>query len=706
MSLRPSILNPLFSEVTALEGVGPRNAQLLKKLLPSSGDVSLPRIVDLIWHMPTGVIDRRQQPKVIAVMPGQLVTLKVEVLHHKFPPRNNKKAPLRVICGDDTGEITLIFFRMGQTYIQEILPIGAICYISGRAEKYADIMQISHPDHIMFEEELDSFPFLEPVYPLTSGLSGKVLRKTIIKALDYMPQLPEWLDKTWLNKQGWPNFNQTLSLLHTPETEADLSTTSPARLRLAFDELLANQLALALVRENQKQTKGRSIVGTNIIVSKILEILPFSLTGSQQNALSEISYDMAQPSRMLRLLQGDVGSGKTIVALLVMVTAIEANGQAAMMAPTEVLARQHMETIIPLTDAVGLKVELLTGREKGRVRKDILGRVESGNTDILIGTHAIFQKDVIFRDLILAIVDEQHRFGVHQRMALQDKGKGTGADMLVMTATPIPRTLLLTHYGDMEVSKLTEKPAGRKPVATRIVPIERLEEIYSGLSRALETGTQVYWVCPLVESSQKIDLAAAEERFAHLQQRFGERVAMVHGQMKGKEKDAVMGRFSAGDLSILVATTVIEVGVNVPNASIMVIEHAERFGLAQLHQLRGRVGRGDNQSSCILLYQSPISETAKLRLETMRETEDGFVIAEKDLKLRGGGEILGTRQSGMPEFRVAQVPRFTEFLAVASDDAKLIIRNDPNLITERGQALRNLLYLFDCDEAIRLFLAG
>lgn len=705
MSTRPDILNPLFSEATVLEGVGPRVAKLLKKLLPISGEVE-PKVIDLIWHMPTGVIDRRAQPKVAAAMPGQLVTLKVEVIDHKAPPRHNNRVPYRVICEDESGTVTLVFFRMKPQYIADTLPIGQIRYISGRAEVFSNKLQITHPDHVMTEEQFTNFNLLEPVYPLTAGLSGKVLGKLVTRALEHMPELPEWQEPNWLDQKKWPTFNEALKKLHKPEIETDLAATSPARIRLAFDELLANQLALALVRENLKKTKGRSLVGTGEISNKIRQALPFQLTGAQEAAIKEISNDMAQPHRMLRLLQGDVGSGKTVVALMIMAIALETGGQAAMMAPTEVLARQHMETLLPITDAIGLKVELLTGREKGRTRKDILGRIESGDTDILLGTHALFQHDVVFKNLALAIVDEQHRFGVHQRMALQDKGQGGGADMLVMTATPIPRTLLLTNYGDMEVSRLNEKPAGRKPVDTRVVPIERLEDVYAGINRAIKEGTQIYWVCPLVESSKKIDLAAAEERYAHLQQRYGERVGLVHGQMKGKEKDEVMARFSSGELAILVSTTVIEVGVNVPNASIMVIEHSERFGLAQLHQLRGRVGRGEKQSSCILLYQSPLSNTAKSRLETMRSTEDGFIIAEEDLKLRGGGEIMGTRQSGMPEFRLADLPNFNELLGAASDDAKMIVQNDPYLQSERGRALVNLLFLFECDEAVRLYRAG
>ncbi|MEM7618887.1 MAG: ATP-dependent DNA helicase RecG [Pseudomonadota bacterium] len=702
MSQRPSILNPLFADAKTLDGVGPRIATLLKKLL-SLKDGADARVIDLTWHLPNGVIDRSAQPQIADAVPGQLATMKLQIVKHQRP---RGRAPYRVTCSDETGFIDLIFFRGDPQFLSRSLPVGEWRYISGRVESFNEKKQLPHPDHIFTPEEFNQIPLLEPVYPLTAGLSNKVLRKIIVNALKQMPTLAEWQNESWLTKNHFPTFNEALDKLHRPEKEIDIATTSPARLRLAYDEVLANQLALALVRANLKKTKGREIIATEKIATVIRDALPFSLTNSQETALQEIKADMAAPHRMLRLLQGDVGSGKTIVALLVMAAALETGLQTAMMAPTEVLARQHMETLLPLTDPAGIKVELLTGREKGRPRKDILGRVESGDTDILIGTHAIFQHDVIFRNLGLAIIDEQHRFGVHQRLALQSKGGGAGTDMLVMTATPIPRTLLLTNYGDMDVSRLTEKPAGRKPVTTRALPADRIEDVFLGIKRALATGTQAYWVCPLVETSQKIDLAAAEERFAHLQQYFGDKVGLVHGQMKAQDKDAIMAAFSAGDLSILVSTTVIEVGVNVPNASIMVIEHAERFGLAQLHQLRGRVGRGQAQSSCILLYQAPLSATATSRLNIMRETEDGFVIAEEDLRLRGGGEVLGARQSGMPEFRLANLPNFSDFLKVASDDAKLIWHSDPYLQTERGQALRTLMYLFDCDEAVKLFLAG
>jgi ATP-dependent DNA helicase RecG len=509
-----------------------------------------------------------------------------------------------------------------------------------------------------------------------------------------------------LARDGWPTIRDALERLHRPQTPDDVATSGPPWQRLAYDELLAGQLSLGLVRLSQRNQLGRAVKGDGRLRARILAALPFKPTQSQVTALAEIEDDLASDRRMLRLLHGDVGAGKTLVALLSMTIACETGAQAALMAPTEVLARQHLETLTPLAEAAGLTLGLLTGREKGRARAKVLDALAAGAIDILIGTHALFQPDVVFKDLAMAVIDEQHRFGVTQRLELQRKGGPHGANVLVMTATPIPRTLLMTHYGDLDVSKLTEKPAGRKPVTTVAIPVERIEEILGRLRAALREGAQVYWVCPLVEGTAASELAAAEERAAHLRQVFGDTVGLVHGQMAGTAKDAAMQAFSENKLSILVSTTVIEVGVNVPNASIMVIEHAERFGLAQLHQLRGRVGRGARQSYCILLYQGPLGETSQQRLQTIRDTEDGFEIAEMDLKLRGGGEVLGTRQSGMPGYRVANVPNFEELIGMARDDARLLLDTDPTLESPRGQALRVLLYLFDQDEAVRLFRAG
>jgi ATP-dependent DNA helicase RecG len=709
--MRPHQLTPLFAAANSLSGIGPRMEILLKKALRLPPGVSEPRVIDLLWHMPTGVIDRRATPTIAAAVPGTIATLEVRVLKHKPAPRGNNRAPYKVACEDDTGKIDLVFFHAERKFIERQLPTGTIRTVSGRIESYNDKKQMAHPDYIVAPEARADLPLLEPVYPLTAGLSGKVLLKAARQGLERFPEMPEWQDAAWLRQRGWPPVKTALAGLHRPGEPNDVSPASPPWQRLAYDELLAGQLALALVRQSLKSQPGRSLSGDGRFRARIADALPFGLTNSQRQALKEIAEDMGSPHRMLRLLQGDVGSGKTVVALMAMAVAVEAGAQAALMAPTEVLARQHAETIAPLADAAGLRLGLLTGREKGRARAELLERLRAGEVDILIGTHALFQPDVEFKDLAFAVIDEQHRFGVHQRLALQSKGgqgrKGGGAGVLVMTATPIPRTLLMTHYGDLDVSRLTEKPPGRKPVVTTKAAVDRLDDVIDGLKRALAQGAQVYWVCPLIESSDKSELAAAEERHAHLAQVFGaSKVGLLHGALSAAAKDDTMAAFVAGMLEILVATTVIEVGVDVPNATIMVIEHAERFGLAQLHQLRGRVGRGERQSYCVLLYKPPLGEAAEARLEMMRSTEDGFLIAEKDLELRGGGEVLGARQSGVPEFRVAAVPNFEELLGAARDDARLVLSQDPHLTSARGEALRMLLYLFECDEAVRLFRAA
>jgi ATP-dependent DNA helicase RecG len=548
-------------------------------------------------------------------------------------------------------------------------------------------------------------PLFEPVYRLTEGLPGKTLAKAVAAAVDVVPKMPEWQDPAYYKQQKWEPFDSALRKLHTPKGDTDLDPETPQRQRVAYDELLANQLALLMIRSRMKAPKGRELKGDGRLKAKVIAALPFALTDAQQSAIAEIEADMAAPNRMLRLLQGDVGAGKTLVAMMALLNAVEIGAQGALMAPTEILARQHMAALEPLAREAGIRMGLLTGRERGAGREQTLRALAAGEIDILVGTHAVFSEDVVFADLALAVVDEQHRFGVHQRMSLQAKG-GRPVDVLVMTATPIPRTLALTAYGDMDVSRLTGRPPGRQPIETRLVNGNRLEEVIGGLSRAIANGARAYWVCPLVEESEKSDLAAAEDRAEMLKRELDMDIGLVHGRMKGPERDAQMAKFKSGELSVLVATTVIEVGVDVPEATIMVVEHAERFGLAQLHQLRGRVGRGKVKSSCILLYHEPLSETAEARLKIMRETDDGFVIAEEDLRLRGAGELLGTRQSGMVEFRVADLAVHSDLLATASDDARLILNRDPELKSERGAALRVLLYLFERDEAVRYLRTG
>ncbi len=701
--MRPSILDPLFAPVTTLEGVGNKVALLLGNLLGNSGEIDVPRVGALLFHLPHSLIDRRNRPG-IAFAAGKIVTLELHVDRHEPPPRGMNRVPYRVFGHDSTGEIALTFFRVKGNWLERSLPIGERVLVSGRVEWFNGRASMVHPDYMVLASKADELPLVEPVYGLTAGLSAKVLRKAIHQATDRVPDIAEWIEPNLLKRENFPSFKSAILTLHTPDSEADLGLETPNRRRLAYDELLAGQLALALVRKNLKRNAGRSIPTDNDMTHKVQEAFGHTLTNAQIRSINEILADMAKPERMLRLLQGDVGSGKTIVALCALATAVAAGAQGALMAPTEVLARQHYATLSPLAQTLGLRIALLTGREKGVPRAEMMEKLAAGEIDIMIGTHALFQEGVAFKDLALAVVDEQHRFGVHQRLLLTAKGDAT--DMLVMTATPIPRTLVLTHYGDMDVSRLDEKPAGRKPIKTVAMPTDRLAEIVSRCEAALHNGQKIYWICPLVEESDALDLTSAQQRHSALKERFGAAVGLVHGQMKGAEKDAAMAAFRDSETKILVATTVIEVGVDVPDATIMVIEHAERFGLSQLHQLRGRVGRGDQESSCVLLYKDPLGEIARARLDVMRQTEDGFRIAEEDLKLRGEGEILGTRQSGAVGFRLARLEAHGDLLQIARDDARLVIQNDANLQSDRGEALRILLYLFERDAAIRLLQAG
>jgi len=694
--MRPSILFPLFAETRTLPGVGPKVEKLIAR-------VAGPKLVDLVFDLPVGVVDRSYRPKLKEAEPGRIATVTVNVLRHV--PSKDKRRPYRVQCSDDTALIDLVFFHGHADYLNKQLPVGSQRVVSGRVEQFRDQLQMAHPDFIVPPEQVNELPQHEPVYALTEDLTAKNLLKAIRGALEKVPEMPEWQDAAYRKARGWPSFREAVLEAHAPESQADLSPETLVRSRLAFDELLANQLALMLIRARLRATKGRSLKGTGELKAKAIAALPFALTQAQAQALAEIEADMAGPLRMLRLLQGDVGAGKTIVAFLALLTAVEAGTQGAFMAPTEILARQHMSALEPLAAAAGIRMALLTGRERGLGRYDTLNALARGEVDILVGTHALFSEDVEFKDLGLAVVDEQHRFGVHQRMQLQGKNEKP-TDVLVMTATPIPRTLALTAYGDMDVSRLTGRPPGRKKVETRVISADRIDEVIEHLRRALANGARAYWVCPLVEESEKIDLAAAEERASMLKRVLGSKVGLVHGRMKGPERDAAMADFKAGKTQILVATTVIEVGVDVPEATIMVIEHAERFGLAQLHQLRGRVGRGEAKSSCLLLYHGTLGETAKARLKTMRETDDGFVIAEEDLRLRGAGELLGVKQSGMPEFHLADIAVHGELLQAARDDAAMIVGRDPELKTSRGEALRILLYLFGRDEAVRYLRTG
>ena len=693
--MRPEILYPLFADISSLKGMGPKTIKYMENLLGGR------RVIDLLFHLPYNIIDRSYKPKLKDAVAGKICTVKVKVVEH-IPPKSRQQ-PYRVVVEDDSEQLTLVFFKVYAESIAKNLPIGAVKIISGKLEKFNNQLQMPHPDYIIDENDETNLPEIEPVYPLTAGITNRMIRKFILQAIEKIPDLPEWLDKELVKERAWSDFKTALIKVHFPNS---LNATQPfakERIRLAYDELLANQLTLGIVREQRKKVNGNSIKGNGLLRDKVIKKLPFQLTAAQEKVLHEIYIDQASKYKMMRLLQGDVGAGKTIVALLAMLNAVEAGMQGALMAPTEILAQQHFETIAPMVEDIGIKTALLTGKTKAKERKQILENLENGKINIIIGTHALFQDEVIYHNLGLAIVDEQHRFGVQQRLKLSQKG--AKSDVLVMTATPIPRTLVLSTYGDMDYSIIDQLPAGRKPVDTRVIPTTKLSDVISGLKRQIDEGIMAYWVCPLVEDSEKSDLAAAEARFEDMKQIFGDKVGLVHGKMKETEKNTVMEKFKNGEIRLLVATTVIEVGVNVPQATLMIIEHAERFGLAQLHQLRGRVKRGSRQAVCLLLYGGHLSETAYERLNIMKQTEDGFLIAEKDLELRGGGEILGTRQSGLEEFKLADMEYHRNLLLMAHKDTQLIINKDKWLQDERGQALRTLLYLFGKDESIQNYKA-
>lgn len=696
MSGRPEILFPLFSGLEKLPGIGPKTAQNLEHI-----HIETPR--DLLFSLPYSVQDRRRRDTVSGLELPTVATVEVTIGGHR-PPRNRGGA-YRITVTDAETDFQLVFFHGRSRYLEAQCPEGSRRLVSGKLELFDGIAQMVHPDHMVPLAEAATIPEFEPVYHLTHGVSQKTMFKALRGALDLAPELPEWIDPEQVKREAWPSWDDAITTAHEPQGQEDLSPDAPARARLAYDELFAHQLTLAIARQSERKSRGIQSQATGRLQSRVLSALPYRPTGAQTRAIEEISADMASDKRMNRLLQGDVGAGKTLVALMALLVAVEAGGQGVMMAPTSILAQQHYDGLRPLAEEAGVVLELLTGRDKGAERKAKLAALQRGDIQILVGTHAVFQQDVHFADLRLAIVDEQHRFGVRQRMELAEKGMG--ADVLVMTATPIPRSLALAQYGDMDVSVLDEKPPGRKPVKTAVISTERTEEIVSHLRHAIEEGRQCYWVCPLVGESEVMDLTAAEERFKLLRAALGEGVVgLVHGQMPVGEKDAAMAAFQRGETKVLVATTVIEVGVNVPNASIMVIERAEIFGLAQLHQLRGRVGRGSAESTCLLMYQPPLSEGARRRLEVLRETEDGFRISETDLEMRGAGDMIGTAQSGLPRFRIADLERQAPLMAVAQSDARALLAKDPDLTGPRGQAARVLLWLMKQDQAFRLISVG
>jgi ATP-dependent DNA helicase RecG len=708
---RPPEIFQLFAATTSLSGVGAKLAAVLEKRVGS-------HVIDVLRHLPIGLTDRRQRPALSAVVDGSIATFEILVMKHDRPARGVRR-PYRVFCQNETGELELVFFHAHSDYIAKQLPVGARRIVSGRVDLFQGRVQMAHPDHIVAPENSDSMPLLEPIYPLTAGLTPKILRRTLTDALTRLPDLPEWIPEAILSTQKWPGFADAMRAVHAPQSEADLLPTSPARARLAFDELLANQLALIMVRQQAGDSApGRSFTTSGKLVGALKDSLAFDMTAAQHRAISEITADQAAPKRMLRMLQGDVGSGKTLVALAAMLTAVESGAQAALLAPTEVLARQHHASLSALLQPLQIEVGLLLGQGRTsaqkpdasqqnqaeppptqRSRKATLAAMADGTLSLVVGTHALLSDTAVFKDLGVAVIDEQHRFGVRQRILLGEKGRNV--DVMVMTATPIPRSLAMTAYGDLDHSQLDEKPVGRLPIDTRVIAGERLDDIVDGLRRALGDGKRAYWICPLVDESDQLDIAAAEARFASLSHALpGISVALAHGKMKAAERDSAMQDFRTGRAQLLVATTVVEVGVDVPEASIIVIEHAERFGLAQLHQLRGRVGRSSTQSSCLLVYYPPLSETASKRLSVMRETNDGFVIAEEDLSLRGPGEFLGQRQSGVPEFVLADLAVHRDLLAMARTEAHTM------LAANASSDINLLLCLFERDSAVKFLAAG
>ncbi len=696
MSTRPNILFPLFQELTVLNGVGPKVSINLSAL-----EINRPR--DLIFLLPQSGVERLRVSSVLDVQLPQILTLEVQVIEHNPPVVNSR--PYRVVVRDEKTTFTLVFFHARKEYLCKILPLEERCIVSGKVELFDGMAQMVHPDHVTSEKQGAEIDIFEPIYPLTAGVTQKTMTRAVRSALEFAPNLPEWIDPAHKARSEWPDWHTALLEAHDPQSMNDIAPFTKARVRLAYDEFLAHQLTLGLAREKLRRSKGISTLGDGQLRKTVVSKLPYALTGAQNRAVREIIADMAQVQRMNRLLQGDVGSGKTLVAFLALLNAVESGGQGVLMAPTEILARQHLESLRPLAMVAGVEIDILTGRDKGSERNAKLSKLLSGNIQILLGTHAVFQKDVVFCDLRVAVVDEQHRFGVRQRLELGQKGQAV--DVLVMTATPIPRSLALAQYGDMDVSILDEKPTGRKPVKTAMVSHDRLDEVIAHLCKAVADGRQAYWVCPLVEESEVLDYTSAEHRFKALRALMGEGVVdLVHGQMPPADKDAAMARFEAGETKILVATTIIEVGVDVPNSSIIVIERAEIFGLAQLHQLRGRVGRGSDSSTCLLLYRAPLSDAGRRRLSVLRETDDGFSISQTDLAMRGAGDLIGTAQSGLPRFRIGNMESMTDLMAHAQSDARTLLTKDPHLTSERGEAARVLLWLMEQDKAIRLISVG
>ncbi|MBA5724001.1 ATP-dependent DNA helicase RecG [Candidatus Liberibacter sp.] len=700
--MRPSFLNPLFAPLSTLRGVGPKSILHLSRII-NSGDFREAQFIDLLFYYPSSLIDRRYRPKISEIYDETIVTITGTVIQHS-PLTFGKQHPYKILLSDGTGEIALFFFHRKTEWLKKMLPKGRVITVTGQIKKFNKSLSIIHPNYIPHNPHDEKFPIIEPVYSLPSKLSSDFFKKIMIEALSRLPPLTEWLERNFLQKESFPSVAEAFQKVHHPSDEKDLDWQSPARKRLAYDEFLAGQTALLLIREKLKKEIGIPVRVNGKISQKILQNLPFSLTESQKSAINDILKDMSQTKRMLRILQGDVGSGKTLVALMAMAAAIESGGQAVIMAPISILALQHHACIKKYTQGSGIKIDILTGNMPQTERKMALKRIASGEAQLIIGTHTLFQDAIQYHRLILVVVDEQHRFGVQQRLKLTNKG--TSPHVLLMTATPIPRTLVLAAFGDMDTSKIPEKPIGRKPITTVVVPISRINKIIERLKYVVSQGKKAYWICPQIEEKEESMLSSVIERFKSLQKYFAPNIGLIHGRMSDAEKESIMNSFKSGTIKLLVATTVIEVGIDVPDSSIIIIENAERFGLAQLHQLRGRVGRSEEESSCVLLYHLPLGKTGHARLSILRKTEDGFRIAEEDLKQRGEGEILGIKQSGMPKFLVAKPELHGDLLEMARKDARNLLQKDPQLTSTRGVAIRTLLYLYRYNEVLQFLAPG